>query len=43
MVTGLTERVRSMGPLIEFRELEQAECWSGKLDSPELQEAYESI
>ena len=43
MVTGLTERVRAMGPMREFKELELAEQWSGRLDSPELEEAFDSI
>jgi hypothetical protein len=43
VVTELTERVRAMGPMAEFKELELEECWSGKLDSAELQEAYETI
>jgi len=43
VVTELTERVRSMGPMAEFKELELEECWSGKIDSPELQEAYRQI
>jgi hypothetical protein len=43
MVTGLTEKIRSMGPMTEFKELELAEQWSGKVDTPELKEAYDSI
>jgi hypothetical protein len=43
MVTGLTEKIRSMGPMTEFKELELAEMWSGKVDTPELQEAYKAI
>jgi hypothetical protein len=43
VVTELTERVRTMGPMHEFKELELEECWSGKLDTAELQEAYNNI
>ena len=43
MVTDLTEKVRGMGPMHEFKELALEEQWSGKLDSPELQEAYNNI
>ena len=43
VVTELTERVRTMGPMTEFKELELEECWSGKVDTPELKEAYDSI
>src|SRR5512140_3673576 len=43
VVTELTERVRGMGPMVEFKELEMEECWSGKIDSPELQQAFENI
>ena len=43
VVTDLTERVRSMGPMQEFKELALEEQWSGKLDTPELQEAYNQI
>jgi F420-non-reducing hydrogenase iron-sulfur subunit len=39
----LTERIRAMGPLAQFKELELEEQWSGKLDTPELKEAYEQI
>ena len=43
VVTELTERIRAMGPMPEFKELELEECWSGKIDTPELKEAYETI
>ncbi len=43
VVTELTERVRAMGPMNEFKELALEEQWSGKLDSPELKEAYNAI
>jgi coenzyme F420-reducing hydrogenase delta subunit len=43
VVTELTEKVRAMGPMPEFKELEHEECWSGKLGTPELQEAYNNI
>ena len=43
VVTELTERVRSMGPMREFKELELEECWSGKIDTDELKEAYDNI
>jgi coenzyme F420-reducing hydrogenase delta subunit len=43
VVTDLTERVRQMGPMREFKELEQEECWSGALAAPELREAYDAI
>jgi hypothetical protein len=29
--------------MAEFKELELEECWSGKLDTAELQAAYEAI
>jgi len=29
--------------MAEFKELELEECWSGKLDTAELQEAYKQI
>jgi hypothetical protein len=32
-----------MGPMAEFKELELEECWSGRIDTPELKEAYEAI
>jgi F420-non-reducing hydrogenase iron-sulfur subunit len=43
VVTELTERVRAMGPMKEFKELELEECWSAQLDTQELQEAYNNI
>jgi len=43
VVTELTERVRSMGPMLEFKELAFEEPWSGVLNTPELQEAYDAI
>ena len=42
VVTDLTVRIREMGPMTEFKELELEECWSGQLDTPELQEAYKA-
>ena len=39
VVTELTERVRAMGPMREFKELEAEEPWSGALTEPELQAA----
>ena len=43
VVTVLTERVRELGPMREFRDLEAAEHWSAQLDGAELQEAYKAI
>lgn len=43
VVTDLTERIRTMGPMEEFKALETEECWSGALATPELQEAYNQI
>lgn len=43
VVTELTEHVRKMGPMVEFKELEMEECWSGKVDTPELEKAYHDI
>lgn len=43
MVTDLTERVRAMGPMVEFKDLALEEQWSGNLNTPELQEAYNAI
>ena len=43
VVTELTERVRSMGPMTEFKSLETEEQWSGALTTPELKEAFDSI
>ena len=43
VVTGLTEQVRGMGPMQEFKELALEEQWSGAIDTPELQEAYDQI
>jgi len=43
VVTELTERVRAMGPMREFKDLALEEQWSGSLTTPELQEAYEAI
>jgi hypothetical protein len=43
VVSDLTERVRNMGPMGEFKELALEEQWSGQLDSPELKEAYNQI
>ena len=43
VVTDLTERVRGMGAMTEFKELALAEQWSGSLATPELKEAYNSI
>jgi len=43
VVTELTERVRAMGPMTEFKSLETEEQWSGALGTPELREAFDSI
>ena len=43
MVTDLTEKVRAMGPMAEFKELAMEEQWSGAINTPELQEAYNAI
>ena len=43
VVTDLTERVRAMGPMVEFKDLALEEQWSGSLNTPELQEAYDAI
>ena len=43
VVTELTERVRDMGPMKEFRELEMEEHWSALPTSPEMQAAYNAI
>jgi len=43
VVTEFTEKVRSMGPLTQFSQLEAEEHWSGVLDTPELKEAYNNI
>jgi len=43
VVTDLTEKVRAMGPMVEFKELATEEQWSGAIDSPELKEAYNQI
>jgi F420-non-reducing hydrogenase iron-sulfur subunit len=43
VVTELTERVRTMGPMTEFKSLETEEQWSGALTTPELREAFDSI
>ena len=43
VVTGLTERIREMGPMPEFKELELEEQWSGAGTTPELKEAYDRI
>jgi F420-non-reducing hydrogenase iron-sulfur subunit len=43
VVTELTERVRAMGPMPEFRELALEEPWSGALETKELQELYQAI
>jgi len=43
MVTGLTERVRAMGPMTEFKELALEEQWSGAINTAELKEAFEAI
>jgi coenzyme F420-reducing hydrogenase delta subunit len=43
VVTDLTERVRAMGPMVEFKELETEEHWSAQLTTPELKEAFEII
>lgn len=52
VVTELTERVRAMGPMLEFKSLEHEEQWSafqaltdvpGVVNTPELKEAYDKI
>jgi coenzyme F420-reducing hydrogenase delta subunit len=43
VVTELTERVRGLGPMREFRELNAEEHWSAQLSDPELKAAYQSI
>ena len=43
VVTDLTEKVRAMGPMVEFKELAMEEQWSGTIDTPELKEAYNQI
>jgi F420-non-reducing hydrogenase iron-sulfur subunit len=43
VVTELTERIRAMGPMQEFKALELEEQWSGAIDTPDLQEAYKKI
>jgi hypothetical protein len=43
VVTDLTEKVRAMGPMTEFKELAMEEQWSGAIDTPELKEAYNAI
>jgi coenzyme F420-reducing hydrogenase delta subunit len=43
VVTDLTEKVRAMGPMTEFKELAMEEQWSGAIDTPELKEAYNQI
>jgi F420-non-reducing hydrogenase iron-sulfur subunit len=43
VVTDLTEKVRAMGPMVEFKELAMEEQWSGAINTPELKEAYNAI
>ena len=43
VVTDLTEKVRVMGPMTEFKDLALEEQWSGTINTPELKEAYNSI
>jgi len=43
VVTTLTERVREMGPMPEFKDLELEEQWSGVLSTPEMAATYRSI
>jgi coenzyme F420-reducing hydrogenase delta subunit len=43
VVTDLTEAVRSMGPMPEFKALEAQEHWSSVVNTPELQESYNAI
>lgn len=43
VVTELTERVRAMGPMREFRELDMEEHWSAHVNTPELQAVYNAI
>jgi F420-non-reducing hydrogenase iron-sulfur subunit len=43
VVSDLTEKVRSMGAMTEFRELALEEQWSGAINTPELKAAYNAI
>jgi F420-non-reducing hydrogenase iron-sulfur subunit len=43
VVTELTERVRAMGPMKEFKDLGLEEHWSGAVDTKELKEVYQAI
>jgi F420-non-reducing hydrogenase iron-sulfur subunit len=43
VITDLTERVRAMGPMREFIELDATEHWSAQLDEAELKAAYHSL
>ena len=43
VVTDLTEKVRDMGAMTEFKELAMEEQWSGVINSPDLKEAYNAI
>lgn len=43
VVTELTDEVRTLGPMPEFRELEREECWSGRVEDPALDQVYRSI
>ena len=43
VVTDLTERVRAMGSMVEFKGLVLEEQWSGNLNNPELQAVYEAM
>jgi coenzyme F420-reducing hydrogenase delta subunit len=43
VVTDLTEQVRGMGPMQEFKALEVQEHWSSVVNTPELQECFNAI
>jgi coenzyme F420-reducing hydrogenase delta subunit len=43
VVTELTESLKTMGPMKEFRALEGQEHWSSLINTPELQESYDAI
>ena len=43
IITELTEKIRSMGPLTQFTELADEEQWSGALINPELKAVYDQV
>ena len=43
IVTELTEKIRSMGPLTQFTDLNDEEQWSGALSNPELKAVYDQV